>query len=87
MGKIYCMECPINPRPTPLTKNLQIYPFFQASLRLAIMVQSPHFDGKVPNWFHYKCFFQRARPKAVGDISHYDSLRWEDQVFTKWKLR
>ena len=37
------------------------------------------FDGKVPNWFHTKCFFTRNRPKAVGDISHFDSLRWEDQ--------
>lgn len=43
------------------------------------LFQSPMFDGKVPNWFHPKCFFTRNRPKAVGDISHYDSLRWEDQ--------
>jgi len=48
-------------------------------LRLAAMVQSPMFDGKVPNWFHAKCFFGRNRPKAVGDIGHYDALRWEDQ--------
>ena len=37
------------------------------------------FDGKVPHWYHPKCFFTRNRPKAVGDISHFDSLRWEDQ--------
>ena len=30
-------------------------------------------------WFHVKCFFLKNRPKAVGDIAHYDSLRWEDQ--------
>lgn len=37
------------------------------------------FDGKVPHWYHVQCFFARNRPKAVGDISHFDSLRWEDQ--------
>jgi len=51
----------------------------KGELRLAVMVQSPMFDGKVPHWYHPKCFFVRNRPKAVGDISHYDSLRWEDQ--------
>jgi hypothetical protein len=44
------------------------------------MVQSPMFDGKMASWFHPKCFFGRARPKAVGDIAHFDALRWEDQV-------
>ena len=48
-------------------------------LRLAVMVQSPMFDGKTPNWHHVKCFFTRNRPKAVGDIGHFDQLRWEDQ--------
>lgn len=48
-------------------------------LRMAVMVQSPMFDGKVPHWYHYKCFFVKQRPKSVGDIAHYDSLRWEDQ--------
>ncbi len=37
------------------------------------------FDGKQAHWHHVKCFFARNRPKAVGDIAHYDSLRWEDQ--------
>jgi len=51
----------------------------KGDLRLAAMVQSPMFDGKTPHWYHPKCFFTRNRPKAVGDIAHYDSLRWEDQ--------
>ena len=51
----------------------------KGELRLAVMVQSPMFDGKVPNWHHVKCFFGRNRPKAVGDIAHFDNLRWEDQ--------
>ncbi len=41
------------------------------------------FDGKVPNWFHVKCFFGRHRPKAAGDVAHIDSLRWEDQQTIK----
>ena len=35
------------------------------------------FDGKVPNWFHTKCFFTRNRPKTVSDIAHFDDLRWD----------
>ncbi|XP_031566693.1 poly [ADP-ribose] polymerase 1-like [Actinia tenebrosa] len=49
------------------------------SLRVAKMVQSPHFDGKVPNWFHYSCFFKKIKPASVSDIAGVDSLRWEDQ--------
>jgi len=51
------------------------------------MVQSPMFDGKMAHWFHPKCFFGRARPKAVGDIAHFDSLRWDDQVFMQVILK
>ncbi|KAJ8308841.1 hypothetical protein KUTeg_013715 [Tegillarca granosa] len=51
----------------------------QDSLRLAVMVQSPVFDGKIPNWFHYKCFWKRAKVNTVGDIHGYEGLRWEDQ--------
>ncbi|KDR08085.1 Poly [ADP-ribose] polymerase [Zootermopsis nevadensis] len=43
------------------------------------MVQSLMFDGKTPHWYHYMCFFGRQRPKSVGDISHFESQRWEDQ--------
>ncbi|CAH0393176.1 unnamed protein product [Bemisia tabaci] len=48
-------------------------------LRMAVMVRSPFFDGKQPNWFHFMCFFAKQRPKSVGDIAHFDSLRWDDQ--------
>ncbi|KAF6202111.1 hypothetical protein GE061_004509 [Apolygus lucorum] len=48
-------------------------------LRLAVMVQSPVYDGKVPNWYHCMCFFGKQRPKTVGDIQHFGALRWEDQ--------
>ncbi|KAG8225244.1 hypothetical protein J437_LFUL008781, partial [Ladona fulva] len=56
------------------------------SLRLAVMVQSPMFDGKVPNWYHSMCFFGKQRPKSVGDIDGFDSLRWDDQKKLKEKI-
>ncbi|XP_062406361.1 poly [ADP-ribose] polymerase 1 [Sardina pilchardus] len=49
------------------------------SLRMAIMVQSPMFDGKVPHWHHFSCFWQRAAVAAAGDVSGFSDLRWEDQ--------
>ncbi|KAL5008564.1 hypothetical protein ScPMuIL_014145 [Solemya velum] len=51
----------------------------QDSLRLAVMVQSPVFDGKIPNWFHYACFWNRNRLDDPNSIHGYDALRWEDQ--------
>ncbi|ESO88129.1 hypothetical protein LOTGIDRAFT_206927 [Lottia gigantea] len=57
------------------------------SLRLAVMVQSPHFDGKVPNWFHYSCFWRRAGDvEQVDDIHGYHTLRWEDQQKLKSRI-
>ncbi|WAR18522.1 PARP1-like protein [Mya arenaria] len=58
----------------------------QDSLRLAIMVQSPMFDGKIPNWFHFKCFWKRARCGGTHEIYGYDGLRWEDQQKIKEQL-
>ncbi|XP_041351454.1 poly [ADP-ribose] polymerase 1-like [Gigantopelta aegis] len=58
----------------------------QDTLRLAVMVQSPHFDGKIPNWFHYKCFWNRARVENPDDIHGFHSLRWEDQQKIKDKV-
>ncbi|XP_061481007.1 poly [ADP-ribose] polymerase 1 [Rhineura floridana] len=49
------------------------------SLRLAIMVQSPMFDGKVPHWHHYSCFWKRARLVSHSDVDGFSELRWEDQ--------
>ncbi|XP_067420945.1 poly [ADP-ribose] polymerase 1 isoform X1 [Emydura macquarii macquarii] len=49
------------------------------SLRLAIMVQSPMFDGKVPHWHHYACFWKRARLVSHADVDGFPELRWEDQ--------
>ncbi|CAB1340117.1 unnamed protein product [Coregonus sp. 'balchen'] len=49
------------------------------SLRMAIMVQSPMFDGKVPHWHHFSCFWLRAAAQSPADIAGFSDLRWEDQ--------
>ncbi|XP_018335477.1 poly [ADP-ribose] polymerase [Agrilus planipennis] len=59
----------------------------QGSLRIARMVQSAMFDGKVPFWYHMKCFFgKKQRPKSVDDIAYFESLRWEDQEKIKEQI-
>ncbi|XP_064542209.1 poly [ADP-ribose] polymerase isoform X3 [Drosophila montana] len=50
------------------------------SLRLAVMVQSPFHDGKMPNWFHKDCFFKKQKPASVGDIKNFENLRFADQT-------
>uniref|UniRef100_A0A3Q4HYH4 Poly [ADP-ribose] polymerase n=1 Tax=Neolamprologus brichardi TaxID=32507 RepID=A0A3Q4HYH4_NEOBR len=53
------------------------------SLRMAIMVQSPMFDGKVPHWHHFSCFWQRASAQSTADITGFSDLRWDDQQKVK----
>ncbi|KAM8847132.1 poly [ADP-ribose] polymerase 1 [Synchiropus picturatus] len=53
------------------------------SLRMAIMVQSPMFDGKVPHWHHFSCFWLRAAAQSTADIAGYSDLRWDDQEKVK----
>lgn len=50
-----------------------------SSLRMAVMVQSPFFDGKQANWHHFQCFFKRFRPKSGSEIAHFAELKFEDQ--------
>lgn len=49
-------------------------------------LQSPFFDGKQPNWYHFSCFFKQSKPRAVAEISGFGSLRWEDQQRIREKL-
>lgn len=51
----------------------------QGTLRMAAMVQSAFHDGRDPKWFHFKCFFQKQRPKALGDIAKVAELKMDDQ--------
>ncbi|CAG2113149.1 unnamed protein product [Medioppia subpectinata] len=53
-------------------------PIAKDSVRLAVMVQSPFFDGMQPNWHHFQCFFQRWRPRPE-EIAHFASLKYDDQ--------
>ncbi|XP_039259067.2 poly [ADP-ribose] polymerase 1-like [Styela clava] len=49
------------------------------SLRIALMVQSPFYDGRQPNWYHYSCFFGKCRPTNTEEIKNFNSLRFPDQ--------
>uniref|UniRef100_A0A6P8QEZ4 Poly [ADP-ribose] polymerase n=1 Tax=Geotrypetes seraphini TaxID=260995 RepID=A0A6P8QEZ4_GEOSA len=49
------------------------------TLRLAIMVQSPMFDGKVPHWYHYACFWKQVVTLSPNEVDGFLELRWEDQ--------
>lgn len=55
-------------------------------LRMAVMVQSPFFDGKQPNWHHFDCFFQRFRPGGPEDIQDFDKLKFDDQKLVEKKI-
>lgn len=37
------------------------------------------FDGKVPHWHHFSCFWLRAAAQSTADIAGFSDLRWEDQ--------
>lgn len=41
------------------------------------------FDGKVPHWHHFSCFWQRAAAQSTSDIDGFSGLRWEDQEKVK----
>lgn len=60
---------------------------FRSLLSLvSFLPQSPMFDGKVPNWYHFMCFFAKQRPKSVGDIDKFGTLRYEDQKRIQEKI-
>uniref|UniRef100_A0A671MKD8 PARP-type domain-containing protein n=1 Tax=Sinocyclocheilus anshuiensis TaxID=1608454 RepID=A0A671MKD8_9TELE len=41
------------------------------------------FDGKVPHWHHFSCFWLRAAVQSPSDISGFTDLRWGDQEKVK----
>ncbi|XP_004605484.1 poly [ADP-ribose] polymerase 1 [Sorex araneus] len=55
------------------------------SLRMAIMVQSPMFDGKVPHWYHFTCFWKVGHSIQQPDVEvdGFSELRWDDQQKVK----
>lgn len=79
----YCVEYAKSSRASCQTCKNTIQ---KETLRLAVVVQSPVHDGKIPKWYHFKCFFIKQRPKAVGDIANFDNIRWEDQKEIQKKI-
>lgn len=53
------------------------------TLPLFYFPQSPMFDGKVPHWHHFSCFWLRASAQSPADIAGFSDLRWEDQEKVK----
>ncbi|GAB1867984.1 Poly [ADP-ribose] polymerase [Camponotus japonicus] len=61
-------------------------PISKQSLRIAAIVQSPVHDGTIPRWYHFKCFFEKQRPKSTADIACFDEIRHEDQEEIQKKI-
>lgn len=86
-GRAGCKLCrsPIEKASLRLAAMVQVKkPFFVCRYLLfysfiSLCQKSPFHDGKNPNWFHFACFFEKQRPKAVGDINKFNELRYEDQ--------
>jgi len=45
-----------------------------------------HLVKQIPNWFHFNCFWRRARVKDIADIHGFNGLRWADQQKIKDKM-
>jgi hypothetical protein len=41
---------------------------------------------QVPNWYHFNCFWKRARVTDPTDVHGLDTLRWDDQEKIKTKV-
>ena len=44
------------------------------------------FTSQQPNWYHFSCFWKRAKVTNSEDVGGLDSLRWEDQEKVKEKI-
>eukprot|EP01127_Copromyxa_protea_P001448 TRINITY_DN1143_c0_g3_i1.p1 TRINITY_DN1143_c0_g3~~TRINITY_DN1143_c0_g3_i1.p1 ORF type:complete len:959 (+),score=185.81 TRINITY_DN1143_c0_g3_i1:43-2919(+) len=61
----------------------------QQTLRIAKMVASTKFDGEIPIWFHFDCFFKRWKGELSADsvLSGMEALRPEDNTKLKEMLK
>lgn len=48
-------------------------------------LQSPMFDGKVPHWYHFSCFWKVGHSILQPDVEvdGFSELRWDDQQKVK----
>ncbi|GFS80273.1 poly polymerase 1 [Nephila pilipes] len=54
------------------------------TVRMAIMVQSHLYDGKMAMWHHLACFFKKKNKlTSTSEIANFNNLRWEDQEKVK----
>ncbi|GFR22966.1 poly polymerase 1 [Trichonephila clavata] len=54
------------------------------AVRMAIMVQSHLYDGKMAMWHHLACFFKKKNKlTSTSEIANFNNLRWEDQEKVK----
>lgn len=51
------------------------------------ILQSPFFDGKQPNWFHFSCFFKQCQPHSTVEVSGFGGLRPADQDRLRSKIQ
>lgn len=51
----------------------------------SLLFQSPMFDGKVPHWYHFSCFWKVGHSIRHPDVEvdGFSELRWDDQQKVK----
>ncbi len=64
----------------------------KGKLRLAIYVQSPKFDGKMANWYHVDCFFEKfllhdpIQIRGFGNLRYFFKYHTIQNLIIKFKL-
>jgi poly [ADP-ribose] polymerase len=52
----------------------------QHELRMSVRTKSNFFEGLQDNWFHFGCFWKRARQGITeASIRGFEHLKWDDQ--------
>uniref|UniRef100_A0A2H1VI59 Poly [ADP-ribose] polymerase n=1 Tax=Spodoptera frugiperda TaxID=7108 RepID=A0A2H1VI59_SPOFR len=58
----------------------------EGTVRIAVLVQSIHFDGKETRWHHEKCFFTSNQPTSTAEIGNFCNLKNDDQARIKSQI-
>uniref|UniRef100_A0A672QQB0 Poly [ADP-ribose] polymerase n=1 Tax=Sinocyclocheilus grahami TaxID=75366 RepID=A0A672QQB0_SINGR len=83
LQKLYHVEYAKSNRSTCKGCDQKIEKLDFTHLAPVCLSQSPMFDGKVPHWHHFSCFWLRAAVQSPSDISGFIDLRWGDQEKVK----